>query len=455
MIPFSQSDYLCKQSQTIMTKAIQGFSKLSKAEKQTWLAENHLKNPQAALHLMQSYMHGDDRVQRQHDEFTENTIANFYMPLGVAPNFLIDGVVHSIPMATEESSVVAAAAKAASFWLHRGGFKTQVISMTKVGHVHFSYSGHSSDLTTAFNEAKPALLASTDHITANMRQRGGGILSIALIDKSDALKGYHQLAVQFNTADSMGANFINSCLEVMAQAWKMAVADHVATKQSTMEVIMSILSNHNPDCRVISEVTCPVTDLKDGEIQGEDFAQKFKQAVDIAEIEPFRAATHNKGIMNGIDAVVMATGNDFRAVEAGCHSQAAMGGQYSSLSHCSIIDGQFRFWIDIPLALGTVGGLTKLHPLVTLSHEVLNNPNAKQLMGIVATSGLAQNFAALRALTTTGIQQGHMKMHLKNILNQLGANEGEKQSLTRKFSKSTPHHADVKIALQSLRANQP
>ena len=437
-----------------MTKAIQGFSKLNKAEKQTWLAENHLKNPQAALHLMQSYMHGDDRVQRQHDEFTENTIANFYMPLGVAPNFLIDGVVHSIPMATEESSVVAAAAKAASFWLHRGGFKTQVISMTKVGHVHFSYSGHSSDLTTAFNEAKPALLASTDHITTNMRQRGGGILSIALIDKSDALKDYHQLAVQFKTADSMGANFINSCLEVMAQAWKMAVADHVATKQSTMEVIMSILSNHNPDCRVISEVTCPVTDLKDGEIQGEYFAQKFKQAVDIAEIEPFRAATHNKGIMNGIDAVVMATGNDFRAVEAGCHSHAAMGGQYSSLSHCSIIDGQFRFWIDIPLALGTVGGLTKLHPLVTLSHEVLNNPSAKQLMGIVATSGLAQNFAALRALTTTGIQQGHMKMHLKNILNQLGANEGEKQSLTRKFSKSTPHHADVKIALQSLRSLQ-
>ncbi|NCF58201.1 MAG: hydroxymethylglutaryl-CoA reductase, partial [Bacteroidetes bacterium] len=120
-----------------MTKAIQGFSKLSKAEKQTWLAENHLENPQAALRLMQSYMHGDDRVQRQHDEFTENTIANFYMPLGVAPNFLIDGVAHSIPMATEESSVVAAAAKAASFWLHRGGFKTQVISMTKVGHVHF------------------------------------------------------------------------------------------------------------------------------------------------------------------------------------------------------------------------------------------------------------------------------------------------------------------------------
>jgi len=351
-------------------------------------------------------------------------------------------------------SSAAAAAKAASFWLHRGGFKTQVVSMTKVGHIHFNYSGHSHDLATAFKAAKSNLVASTDHITANMRQRGGGVLSIALIDKSDALKGYHQLAVQFNTADSMGANFINSCLEAMAQAWKIAVANHEATQQSTMEVIMSILSNHNPDCRVICEVTCPVMDLKDGEIQGKEFALKFKQAVDIAEIEPFRATTHNKGIMNGIDAVVMATGNDFRAVEAGCHSHAAMGGHYSSLSHCSIIDGQFRFWIDIPLALGTVGGLTKLHPLVTLSHEVLNNPSAKQLMGIVAASGLAQNFAALRALTTTGIQQGHMKMHLKNILNQLGANEGEKQALTQQFSQSTPHHADVKTALLSLRTLQ-
>lgn len=158
------------------------------------------------------------------------------------------------------------------------------------------------------------------------------------------------------------------------------------------------------------------------------FAEKFVQAVNIAKVEPYRAVTHNKGIMNGIDAVVLATGNDFRAVEAGVHAYAAKEGQYSSLTHAKIENGIFKFWIEVPLALGTVGGLTSLHPLVKLALEILQNPTAKELMQIVAVAGLAQNFAAVRSLVTTGIQKGHMKMHLLNMLNQMGATETENSS---------------------------
>jgi hydroxymethylglutaryl-CoA reductase len=185
-----------------------------------------------------------------------------------------------------------------------------------------------------------------------------------------------------------------------------------------------------------------------------EFANKFIQAVRIAEVEPFRAVTHNKGIMNGIDAVILATGNDFRAVEAGVHAYASRNGKYSSLTHAKIENGIFTFWIEIPLALGTVGGLTGLHPLVKLALEMLHKPSAKELMQIVAVAGLAQNFAALRSLTTTGIQQGHMKMHLMNILNQFEANNAEKKALTEHFKTNTVTHNAVTEALNKLRINR-
>jgi hydroxymethylglutaryl-CoA reductase len=181
------------------------------------------------------------------------------------------------------------------------------------------------------------------------------------------------------------------------------------------------------------------------------FAEKFKQAVRIAEIEPFRAVTHNKGIMNGIDAVVLATGNDFRAIEAGVHAYASRTGQYKSLTHCSIDHGIFKFLIEVPLALGTVGGLTSLHPLVKLALELLEHPKAEELMQIVAVAGLAQNFAAIKSLTTTGIQQGHMKMHLMNILNQFEANEQEKAQLIEHFKTNVVTHSAVVSALENLR----
>jgi hydroxymethylglutaryl-CoA reductase len=435
-----------------MEKRIKGFSKLSKQAKMEWLAKAHLANPTEGLTLMQSYMHSDAQIQKRHDEFIENTVANYFLPFGVAPNFLINGEVYTVPMAIEESSVVAAAAKSAQFWMARGGFHSEIISSTKIGHIHFMFDGDTESLKSVFAELSVELKQATSHITANMEKRGGGILDIQLVDKTAALAEYYQVEVRFDTRDSMGANFINSCLEEMAKVLKRGVAQAETTAASHLDVVMCILSNYTPECLVRCEVHCALEDMVEGtDMTAMEFAHKFQRAVRIAEVEPYRAATHNKGIMNGIDAVILATGNDFRAVEAACHAYAARDGQYRSLTHCSVEDGLFRFWIEIPLSLGTVGGLTQLHPLVKMALEMLGNPGAHQLMMIVAASGLAQNFAALRALTTTGIQKGHMKMHLLNILNQLGATETEKEIIAAQFAKLVPHHADVVKAFYDLR----
>ena len=212
---------------------------------------------------------------------------------------------------------------------------------------------------------------------------------------------------------------------------------------------MSILSNYVTDCVVKAEISCRLEDL--GGENPQKFAEKFEQAVKIAEIEPYRAVTHNKGIMNGIDAVVLATGNDFRAIEAGAHAYASKDGQYKSLTHCEVKNGIFKFWIEIPLALGTVGGLTALHPMAKLSLDMMQKPSAKELMQIIAAAGLAQNFAALRALTTKGIQHGHMKMHLQNILNQLEATASEKEEITTYFDNKTVSHSAVMDKFNELR----
>jgi hydroxymethylglutaryl-CoA reductase len=437
-----------------MRTSIAGFSKLSKSKKIDWIVDTYFSNKEEAKQILTQYWNSNEQLQNLHDEFIENTITNYYLPFGVAPNFLINGKLYTIPMAIEESSVVAAASKAAKFWLERGGFKAEVLSTTKIGQVHFMYQGTFETLKTFFNSVKPKLLAATKSITQNMEKRGGGILDIQLIDKTDALEHYYQLHATFETLDAMGANFINSCLEQFAKTFK-EEAQHFegfTSDEKQIQIVMSILSNYVPNCLVRAEVSCNIEDLNENDgVSPEEFATKFIQAVKIAEVEPYRAVTHNKGIMNGIDAVVLATGNDFRAVEAGVHAYASRTGRYSSLSHASVENGVFKFWMEIPLALGTVGGLTSLHPLVKLALEMLGKPSAKELMQIVAVAGLAQNFAALRSLTTTGIQEGHMKMHLMNILNQMQANDIEKLKIVEYFKTNVVTHSAVVDALNNLR----
>ena len=505
-------------------KIIKGFSKLSREEKLGLLLQRS-KDPDEIRSLVESYRHHDPDMQKLHDEFSENTITNFFLPWGVAPNFLVNGNLYMVPMVTEESSVVAAAAMSAGFWAQKGGFRAEVKEMIKTGQVHFIWKGDPCHLKDAFQEINERFIEGTREITANMVKRGGGIRSIELVDKTGDMEGYFQVNARFDTKDSMGANFINSCLEEFATILKEYWRDKLKNAggiirpgsvpgvqsesesgirhkskseikygsqpggQSEMQpeikpgsqqesvpyqesgnrdelitgtdhnrkehplIIMSILSNYTDECLVTSEVSCGVEELIDisGEMTAAEFAGKFEQAVRIAQIDVYRAATHNKGIFNGIDAVVIATGNDFRAVEAAGHAWAARDGKYRSLSTCTVENGRFLFSLTLPMAVGTVGGLTGLHPLAKTSVELLGSPGAEELMGIIASAGLASNFAAITSLVTKGIQSGHMKMHLSNILTHFGADEQERMKAVEYFSERKVGFSSVEKFLKDYR----
>lgn len=438
--------------------AIPGFSRLSKAEKLAAVA-SRFADAEAVEKELRSFWHNDAALQQRMDEFSENTITNFYFPYGVVPNFLLNDQLYMLPMATEESSVVAAAAKSAKFWLDRGGFHAEVLGTTKIGQVHFIWNGNPAKLYQHFASLKEQLHLNTYHITCNMQKRGGGVLDIELVDMTAHEPGYYQLKASFETCDSMGANFINSCLEEFALILESWIASHpdFSPEERKVHIIMSILSNYTPDCLVKCWVECPIDELGEpgSDLNPRDFAWKFSKAVKVAQVDVYRATTHNKGIYNGIDALVLGTGNDFRAVEACGHAYASRQGRYTSLTELSLEHDLFRFTLTVPLALGVVGGLTSLHPVAKRGLELLGNPSARELMMIAAAAGLANNFAAVRSLTTTGIQKGHMKMHLQNILNHFGASEAEKSLATAFFEKEKVSFATVRAFLESLRENNP
>ncbi len=431
-----------------------GFSKLNKEQK-IHLTTSYFENPAKAAAELKSFWHNDPDIQKKLDEFAENTISNFFFPYGIAPNFVINGNMYLVPMVIEESSVIAAASNAAKFWSERGGFHAEVLSMTKIGQVHFIWEGEAGKLRSAMPEIREKLIMETDHITENMRKRGGGILDIELIDMSDEIDNYFQLKASFETIDSMGANFINSCLEEFGLQLKRFLKEdkRFKGKEEDCEIVMAILSNYTPECLVKTWIECDIDefDEMDRNMDAQQFARKFELAVRIAQADEYRATTHNKGVMNGIDAVVLATGNDFRAIEACAHTFAARDGKYTSLTDISIENGKFRYELTVPLAMGTVGGLTSLHPLAKFSLELLNNPGAEQLMMIAAAAGLANNFSAVKSLTTKGIQVGHMKMHLYNILNHIGVTRTEKEKAVDYFKDKKVSFSNVKEMVAQLR----
>ena len=430
-----------------MPDKIIGFSKLSRDEKISWVSKNFLDNSNEFEDILNKYLNDDKDIQSIHNSLSENAISNFHLPYSISPNFLINHKNYCVPLVTEESSVVAALSNSSKFWYDRGGFKSKVISKIKTGQIHFKYNGNAENLGRFINDNERRLIGSTDRITKKMRERGGGISKIRLVNKSAELKSYYQLHVDFETVDAMGANFINSCLEIMSKEFHQLLNDSPQFKESEkkIEVIMSILSNYTPECIVESSLECKISDL--GNIDGmssEEFAFRFKNAFDIADIDINRAVTHNKGIMNGVDAVLISTGNDFRAVEAGIHAFASRKGKYKSLSECTIIDNIFKISLRIPLSVGTVGGITDVHPMVKLSLKLLNSPTSYDLMKIICSVGLAQNFAAVKSLVTTGIQKGHMKMHLINLL--------IKQNATKdQIDKSEEYFRDKEINSESIK----
>ncbi|PRZ00243.1 3-hydroxy-3-methylglutaryl-coenzyme A reductase [Marinilabilia salmonicolor] len=431
-----------------MDQIIKGFSKLSREEK-IEILRRHFQLPEDFAEILKTFRHPDR--QELFDDFSENTLSNFYLPFGVAPNFKIDDNMYVVPMVVEESSVVAAASRAASFWAKNGGFKTTIHNTLKKGHIWFKWDGPKSFFANMPEGLEEKLREAVVPLTANMEKRGGGVRAMEIIPLEGEY-GLFQLHISFETVNSMGANFINSCLEEMKEPLKEFFNINKDFKQyGETEIIMAILSNYTTECLVTSTVECPIEALSpfSAGMEPAGFAQKFKRAVDIALSDTSRAVTHNKGIFNGTDAVVIATGNDFRAAEAAGHAWAAKDGKYRSLSSCEITEkGTFKMDLTLPLALGTVGGLTRLHPMAALALEMLGNPSADELMGIAAAAGLANNFSAVASLVTTGIQKGHMKLHLSNLLKSLNATEEEQKAAMDHFKNETVSALKVKEFLK-------
>lgn len=430
-----------------------GFSRLDKDQKIDLVASK-VPDPELFSHTLHASWHRDPEIQKMIDEFSENTLGNYFFPYGVAPNFLINGKMYMVPLVIEESSVVAAASGAAKFWAERGGFHSEIIGLEKIGQVHFTWNGGYDILNSHFPEIRRRMIENTQRITSNMMKRGGGILNIELLDMTEKIPDYYQVKATFDTRDSMGANFINSCLEEFADTLRDFAAGNTDFVPFSLQVIMSILSNYTPNCLVHTWVEC---EIKDGHhfddlYTDKEFVNRFETGVHIAQVDRYRATTHNKGIYNGIDAVVLATGNDFRAIEACGHAYASRNGEYSSLSKVEINGNTFRFSLEVPMALGTVGGLTHLHPLAKLSLQLLGNPDAAELMMIASAAGLANNYSAVKSLVTKGIQKGHMKMHLLNILNVYQATDDEKKHAVEFFKHQKVSHSAVSGFLESIRS---
>ncbi len=427
------------------TRILKGFSKLTEEQKRNLIAQ-YCKYPDAAEREMESLLFSDPEERKNFLELSENTISSFHLPYGIVPNVVVDGKVHHVPMAIEESSVVAAASHSARFWADHGGFKVKQLFTNKLGHVYFRWFGKSAHLNQRWDLLKLYLLERLKKVTASMVHRGGGILRMELIDETHLIDNLFKLELEVDTVNSMGANFVNTCLEDMAEGLEVFFGVDKDPEGKICQVAMAILSNNTVKCTVTVEATCPVDALEritEG-MKVAVFADKMVLAYLIAQKDPFRAATHNKGIMNGVDAVLIATGNDFRAAEAASHAFASRSGQYRGLSSCEVHGNDFTIGLTLPLAVGTVGGITNLHPLAELSLEILGNPSARELMGIVASVGLATNFSAVRSLVTTGIQKGHMRLHLSNMLNSLNADAEQRKEAESHFRGKKVSYAAVK-----------
>jgi hydroxymethylglutaryl-CoA reductase len=345
------------------------------------------------------------------DRMIENVLGTFELPLGIAVNFLINGKDYLLPMATEESSVVAAASNAAKIARIKGGFSATCSEPLMIGQLQLL---HIDDVAIAAEEIlkqKKQLLTLANAQDKILVDLGGGARDLELRILDSPLGKMIVIHLIVDVRDAMGANAVNTMCEALAP---------MLEEISGGTVRLKILSNL-ADKRLV-KATAVFDKEKMG---GAEVVNAFLESYTLATIDPYRAATHNKGIMNGIDAVIIATGNDFRAIEAGAHAYAARDGQYTSLtSYHKDAHGNLVGEIELPMAVGVVGGAANMHPKAKLCRKILGISTAKELAEVVASLGLAQNFAALFALSTVGIQKGHMSLHAKNIAVMAGA-QGE------------------------------
>ncbi|MCP9035712.1 MULTISPECIES: hydroxymethylglutaryl-CoA reductase, degradative [Streptococcus] len=375
------------------------------------------------------------------DQLTENVLSTFDLPFSLAPYFLINGRDYVLPMVTEEPSVVAAASFAAKLIQRSGGFTTQVHQRQMIGEIALTDVEDMEVASKRILEDKEALLQLANEAYPSIVKRGGGARDLWVENKGDFLIVY--LAV--DPKEAMGANMLNTMLE--------ALTDRIQ-ELSGGQALMAILSNLATRSLVSARCAIDFKALSRNPEEATEIAHRMELASQLAQVDPYRAATHNKGIFNGIDALVLATGNDWRAIEAGAHAYAAQSGSYKGLSHWTSQPKEKKLYgeITLPMPVATKGGSIGLNPTVQVSHRLLGEPSAIELAGIIASLGLAQNFAALKALVTTGIQAGHMKLQARSLALLAGAKEEEVPRLVNQLLENKPFNLEkAQTLLQELR----
>lgn len=375
------------------------------------------------------------------DQLTENVLSTFDLPFSLAPYFLINGRDYVLPMVTEEPSVVAAASFAAKLIQRSGGFTTQLHQRQMIGEIALTDIKDWEIASKRILDDRESLLQLANEAYPSIVKRGGGARDLWVENKGDFLIVY--LAV--DPKEAMGANMLNTMLE--------ALTDRIQ-ELSGGQALMAILSNLATRSLVSARCAIDFKVLSRNPEEAIEIAHRMELASQLAQVDPYRAATHNKGIFNGIDALVLATGNDWRAIEAGAHAYAAQSGSYKGLSHWTSQPKEKKLYgeITLPMPVATKGGSIGLNPTVQVSHRLLGEPSAIELAGIIASLGLAQNFAALKALVTTGIQAGHMKLQARSLALLAGAKEEEVPRLVSQLLENKPFNLEkAQTLLQELR----
>ena len=418
-----------------------GFSKKSYQERLELLQAQALLSPEKQTSLEQ-----DEQISvTVADQLSENVVGTFSLPYSLVPEVLVNGQEYTVPYVTEEPSVVAAASYASKIIKRAGGFTAQVHERQMIGQVALYQVADPEQALEKISSKKAELLELANQAYPSIVKRGGGARDL-LVEQIKGETDFLVVYLHVDTQEAMGANMLNTMLEALKP-----VLEELSQGQS----LMGILSNYATDSLVTASCRIAFRYLSRQKDQGRDIAEKIALASQFAQADPYRATTHNKGIFNGIDAILIATGNDWRAIEAGAHAFASRDGRYQGLSQWTLdlereeLVGQ----MTLPMPVATKGGSIGLNPRVALSHELLGNPSAKELAQIIVSIGLAQNFAALKALVSTGIQQGHMKLQAKSLALLAGASESEVAPLVeRLIAEKTFNLETAQHYLENLRS---
>ena len=427
-----------------VTRLFQGFSKLTRDERLSRLKEMGALSSEDFNYLKI----GAPIENSLAEHFIENVIGYFQMPMGVAANFIVDGRPLVVPMAVEETSIIAAASKTAKWVRENGNIETELMGRNIIGQIQIAKVKDLAKLRQYLTTKKNQLIdLANEKVAHGLKARGGGVSDIHLreIDRGDG-QTMAVIHVHANAMDAMGANIMNQVCEFLKNPIEVATGESV-----TMCILSNLVDTRLTKAKVV---------LKN---QSAELMDKIAEASLFAELDPYRAATNNKGVLNGIDPILLATGNDWRAVEAGVHAYAARTGQYRSITKWRVVGQELHGELIAPIVVGVVGGVTRLHPMAKIALKMLQVQSAEELSRVCAAVGLVQNLGALRALTTVGIIEGHMKLHIRNLSLGAGATEKEMPYVQRQLEEvlkltkriSLSHAVDVLKDLRSKKHAEP